>query len=159
MNLDHWLTSKRLCVHALLLAIAVWGIYAWTIATPGLRDRNGNLKGTDFLHFYTLGSLALERQGSELYDMRSQASLAAQRVPDAVGIRYLPLYPPQLSVLFAPLAVLSYEWSLVLWWFCTALFYGGCCYGMWRSCPALSNFGGTVALAALAFPAFYHLIA
>jgi hypothetical protein len=159
VNLDHWLTSKRVRVHALLLAIAVWGIYAWTVATPGLRDRNGNLKGTDFLHFYTLGSLALEHRGSELYDMRSQASLAAQRVPDAVGIRYLPLYPPQVSVLFAPLAVLSYEWALAFWWLCTALIYGGCCYGILRFCPALSNFGGTVALATLAFPVFYHLIA
>jgi alpha-1,2-mannosyltransferase len=159
VNLDGWLTSRRLRAHALLLAIAVWGIYIWTIATPGLRDRNGNLKGTDFLHFYTLGSLALAHRGNELYDMRSQASLAAQRVPDARGIGYLPLYSPQVSVLFAPLAVLSYEWALALWWFCTALIYGGCCYGIWRSCAALRNLGGTVALATLAFPAFYHLIA
>jgi hypothetical protein len=91
--------------------------------------------------------------------MRSQASLAAQRVPDAEGIRYLPLYPPQVSILFAPLAILSYEWALALWWLCTTLIYGGCCYGIWRSCAALSNFGGTIALATLAFPAFYHLIA
>jgi len=91
--------------------------------------------------------------------MQSQASLAAQRVPDATGIRYLPLYPPQVSVLFAPLAVLSYERALALWWLLTALIYMGCCYRIWRSCPALSNFGATVALAALAFPAFFHLIA
>jgi alpha-1,2-mannosyltransferase len=159
VNLDRWLTSRRLRAHALLLAIAVWGIYIWTIATPGLRDRNGNLKGTDFLHFYTLGSLALAHRGDQLYDMQSQVSLAAERVPDARGIRYLPLYPPQVSFLFAPLTALSYEWALALWWICTALIYGLCCYWIWRSCPALCNFGGTVALAALAFPAFFHLIA
>ena len=159
MNLDRWLTTKRLNAHALLLAITLWGIYFWTIATPGLRDRNGNLKGTDFLHFYTLGSLALGHRGSELYDMQSQASLAAQRVPDATGIRYLPLYPPQVSILFAPLALVSYGWALAVWWLSTVLIYAGCCYWIWRSCPALSNFGATVALAALAFPAFFHLIA
>ena len=37
------------------------------------RDRNGNLKGTDFLHFYTLGLIAREHRGPELYDMKVQA--------------------------------------------------------------------------------------
>ena len=71
-------------------------VYIWTLSTPGLRDRNGNLKGTDFLHFYTLGTLAQEHRGADLYDMQAQAQVAAQRVPAAVGIRYLPLYPPQV---------------------------------------------------------------
>src|SRR5215469_14358225 len=159
MNPDFWLTAKRLRAHALLLALSLWGIFLWTLATPTLLDRNGNLKGTDFLHFYTLGSLAIAHRGSELYDMQSQAALAAQRVPDARGIRYLPLYPPQVSILFVPLAFLSYGWALTIWWIFTALVYGGCCYGIWRSCPALRDFGGTVALTALAFPAFFHLIA
>lgn len=159
MNPDRWLTAKRLRAHALLLALILWGIYIWTIATPTLRDRNGNLKGTDFLHYYTLGTLAIEHRGSELYDVQSQAVLAAKRVPDARGIRYLPLYPPQVSILFAPLAFLSYCWALALWWTCTALIYGACCHRIWRMCPALQDFGGTVALVALAFPAFFHLIA
>ena len=159
MNLDRWLTVKRLHAHALLLAVILWGIYFWTIATPTLRDRNGNLKGTDFLHFYTLGSLAIEHRGGELYDLQSQAVLASQRVPASTGIRYLPLYPPQVSMLFAPLGFLSYGWALALWWICTGLIYGACCYRIWRMCPALQDFGGTVALVALAFPAFFHLIA
>src|ERR1700758_14300 len=159
MNLDRWITSKRLRTHALLLAIALWGIYIWTISNPGLRDRNGNLKGTDFLHFYTLGSVALAHHGDELFDIGAQASLAARRVPDASGIRYLPLYPPQVSLLFAPFAVLSYGWALALWWICTALVYWGCCYWTWRSCPNLNHSAGIVGLAALAFPAFFHLIA
>jgi alpha-1,2-mannosyltransferase len=158
VNLDRWITSRRLRAHALLLAVTVWGIYIWTIATPGLRDRNGNLKGTDFLHFYTLGSLALEHRGDQLYDMQSQASLAAQRVQDAEGIRYLPLYPPQVSILFAPLALLPYQWALGLWWLCTTLIYGVCCYRIWRWCPVLNHFAGTVALGAWGFPAFFHLI-
>jgi hypothetical protein len=66
MNLDRWLTSKRLRAHGLLLALTIWGIYLWTIATPTLRDRNGNLKGTDFLHLYTLGSLARSHRGGDL---------------------------------------------------------------------------------------------
>lgn len=159
MNPDRWLTQKRLRAHALLLALTMWGIYIWTVATPTFRDRNGNFIGTDFLHLYTLGSLAVARRGSELYDKQSQALLAAQRVPGARGIRYLPLYPPQVSILFAPLALLSYGWALAVWWISTGLIYGACCHAIWRSCPALDDFGWTVALFALAFPAFFNLIA
>ena len=154
-----WLTPRRLCAHATILALCLWLLYGWNMATPGLRDCHGNLKGTDFLHFYTLGSLAAAHRGADLYDMNAQAELAAQRVPEASGIRYLPFYPPQVSVFFAPLTRFSYGWALGLWWACSALLYGVCCYGIWRACPNLSEYGGTVFMAAIAFPAFFHLIA
>ncbi|HET9304623.1 MAG TPA: glycosyltransferase family 87 protein [Candidatus Sulfotelmatobacter sp.] len=154
-----WLTPKRLRVHGLLLGVTLWSIYVWVLATPGWRDRNGNLKGTDFLHFYTLGTLAVEHRGSDLYDTNVQAALAASRVPDAAGIRYLPLYPPQVSIFFAPLAYLSYGWAVAVWWMFSGLVYGICCYGVWRACPQLRDHGWTVALLAAAFPAFFHLIA
>jgi alpha-1,2-mannosyltransferase len=154
-----WLTPKRLRTHATMLALCLWGLYFWTLATPSLRDRNGNLKGTDFLHFYTLGSLAIEHRGADLYDMHAQAALAAQRVPAAAGIRYLPLYPPQVSLLFAPFAFLAYSKALALWWTCSALVYGACCYAIWRVCPNLRDQGLTVAILAIAYPAFFHLIA
>jgi len=137
----------------------LWGFYAWNLATPGLRDRNGNLKGTDFLHFYTLGSLAVAHRAGDLYDMNAQAAVAAQRVPEAAGTRYLPLYPPQVSILFAPLAHLSYGSALLVWWGCSALAYGICCYSVWKTCHNLRDHGGTVVLLAVAFPAFFHLIA
>jgi hypothetical protein len=155
----HWINSRRLRAHAAILALCLWSLYLWTVATPGLRDRNGNLKGTDFLHFYTLGSLANAHRGSDLYDSNAQAVLAAQRVPDAGGIRYLPLYPPQVSLFFAPLAHLSYGWALLLWWASSALVYALCCYFVWRACPNLRSHAGTVILLAAAFPAFFHLIA
>jgi alpha-1,2-mannosyltransferase len=154
-----WLNSRRLRAHGTILALCLWSIYAWNIATPGLRDRNGNLKGTDFLHFYTLGSLATAHRGADLYNTNAQAALAAQRVPPAAGIRYLPLYPPQVSIFFAPLAHFSYGWALVLWWGCSAVIYGICCYSVWRACPSLRNYGRTVVILAVAYPAFFHLIA
>ena len=154
-----FLTAKRLCAHGAILALCLWSVYLWNIAMPGILDRAGNLKGTDFLHFYTLGSLALAHRGADLYNMRAQAELAAQRVPAAAGIRYLPLYPPQVSILFAPFAQLSYLWALVLWLTLSALIYGLCCYAVWRACPNLRNYKLTVLILALAFPAFWHLIA
>ena len=145
--------------HGTILALSLWSLYVWNVATPGLRDRNENLKGTDFLHLYTLGSVAAAHRGGDLYDMNAQAVLAAQRVPEAAGIRYLPLYPPQVSVFLAPLARLPYGWALLVWWCGSAVVYGICCYCIWRACPNLRNYGGTVALLAIAFPAFFHLIA
>ncbi|SRR5579871_2876912 len=159
MDIGRWLTAKRLRAHGLFLGLVLWSLYVWTIATPGLRDRNGNLKGTDFLHFYTLGSLAIERRGADLYDIDKQAALAGQRVPAAAGIRYLPLYPPQVSLLFAPFAYLSYPWALALWWLCTTAIYAICCYAIWRSCPHLAQHRLTVAILAAGFPGFFNLIA
>jgi alpha-1,2-mannosyltransferase len=158
-NPDRWLTARRLRAHGVILSLCLWSLYAWNLATPGLRDRNHNLKGTDFLHFFTLGSLAVAHRGADLYDMNAQAVLAAQRVPEATGVRYLPLYPPQVSLLFAPLAHFSYVWALALWWSCSAALYAGCCYAVWRACPNLRQHGGTVIILGAAFPAFFHLIA
>jgi alpha-1,2-mannosyltransferase len=154
-----WLTARRLRAHGLILVFALWLVYACTLSTPGLRDRNGNLKGTDFLHFYTLGLLAKSHDGAHLYDMNTQAELAAEHVPQARGLRYLPLYPPQVSILFTPLARLPYAWALIIWSVFSATLYAICCYSIWRACPSLRNYGGTVAILAAGFPAFFHLIA
>jgi len=153
------MSARRLRAHGMILATCLWLVYAWDLGTPGLHDRAGNLKGTDFLHFYTLGALALEHRGADLYDMNAQAALAAWCVPDAAGIRYLPLYPPQVSILFAPWALFPYAWALALWWACSAVIYALCCYAIWRASPSLHDYGGTVALLAVAYPAFFHLIA
>jgi alpha-1,2-mannosyltransferase len=154
-----WLTPRRLRAHGVIVGVVLWSIYLWTMTTPGLRDRNGNLKGTDFLHFYTLGLIAREHRGPELYDMKIQSELAATHVPQASGLPYLPLYPPQTSILFAPLAHLSYIHALAVSWMVSATLYFLCCYWIWRSCPNLRTHGVTVAILAAAFPAFFHLIA
>ncbi len=154
-----WLTARRLRAHGLILALCLWLLYGWNIATPGLRDRAGNLKGTDFLHFYALGLLANSHRGADLYDMNAQAALAVRHVPESASLQYLPLYPPQVSLLFGPLARLPYGWALAIWWSFGAMLYGVCCFGIWRACPNLRDHGGTVVILAAGFPAFVHLIA
>ncbi|MGO8793490.1 MAG: glycosyltransferase family 87 protein [Candidatus Sulfotelmatobacter sp.] len=154
-----FLTAKRLRAHGLILALCLWSVYLWNISTPGLFDRAHNLKGTDFLHFYTLGSVALAHRGADLYNMQAQSELASQRVPDASGIHYLPTYPPQVSIFFAPFACLSYPSALILWLAVSAFLYGVCVYVVWRACPNLREYKSTVIILAIAFPAFWHLIA
>lgn len=154
-----WLTARRVRAHGLLIGAILWSVYLWTLATPGLRDRNDNLKGTDFLHFYVLGWLAREHRGVDLYDMNAQALEAGRLLPQAAGIRYLPLYPPQVSLFLEPLASFSYAGALTIWWISNALLYGMSCYGLWHVCPGLRAHGAMIALLAAAFPPFFHLIA
>ena len=153
-----WVTARRIRVHGLLLAVCLWTAYAVEMSTPGLRDRNGLIKGTDFLHFYTLGNIALQRHGDLLYDMQAQAALLQKLVPDAAGNVYVPLYGPQVSLLFTPLARMSYPAALTIWLLLNTLIYGTCCYLMWKHCANLRAQPWTVLIAALAFPGFFHLI-
>jgi alpha-1,2-mannosyltransferase len=154
-----WLTARRLRAHGLIVGAVLWSVYLWIMVSPGLRDRAGNLKGTDFLHFYTLGLVAREHRAPALYDMKAQSQLASTRVPQAASIDYLPLYPPQVSMLFAPFAHFSYASALAIWCIASATIYSLCCYWIWRACPGLQAHGVTVAILAAAFPAFFHLIA
>jgi hypothetical protein len=154
-----WINPRRLRIHGAIVALCLWSVFTWNLATPGPRDRNGNLKGTDFSHLYTLGSVGLERRAADLYNEDAQAELTARRIPGAEGIRYIPLYPPQVSIIFAPLAALPYARALIIWLTISALLYGVCCYKLWQSCPRLFNEGRTVFILAIAFPGFFHLIA
>ncbi len=157
-QLRTWLTPRRLRAHGLLVGLVLWSVYAWIFATPGLRDRNGLLKGTDFLHFYTLGALALEHDGADLYNMQAESALALQRVPDAGHLVYVPLYGPQVSLLFAPLATLPYAWALTVWLAASAALYAVCCYAIWKTCPTLQSLPGTTLIVTAASPPFVHLI-
>jgi glycosyl transferase family 87 len=156
-KLSSWLTAKRLRVQGLILALCSWSVYVWNISTPGLRDRHGLLKGTDFVHFYTLGLVALARRGADLYDMQSQTALV-QRIQGVPDIVYLPLYPPQVSIFFSPWARLSYGWALVTWLTVSTVIYAYCCYAIWRVCPNLREGRFTIFILAAAYPAFFHLI-
>jgi hypothetical protein len=154
----NWLSGKRLRRQALLLALALWGGYVATMATPGMRDRFGHLKGADFLHAYVLGTVALEHRGEALYDAQAQREIGEQRVPGSEGDYFLPVYGPQYSLIWAPLALLPYRWAAATWMFLSAVIYALCCYAIWRTCPNLRAEGWAVALGAAAFPGFFALI-
>jgi Glycosyltransferase family 87 len=154
-----WLTARRLRAHGLVLAVCLWGTYLWLMTAPGMVDRNGLVKGTDFLHFYTLGSLALQHRGTDLYNMAAQSTLVEQQVPQAGRMLFVALYGPQVSLLFAPLAALPYAVALAVWLTGNALLYGLCCYAIWRTCANLRSDGWLVFLLALAYPPFFHLMA
>lgn len=154
-----WLTVRRIRIHGLLLAVCLWTVYAVDMSAPGLADRNGLVKGTDFLHFYTLGTLALQGRGDLLYNMRAQADVAHELVAQAPDSVYVPLYGPQVSMFFAPLARLPYGEALTAWLALNVLIYAFCCHAVWKTCPGLQALRWTVLILAIAFPGLFHLLA
>lgn len=154
-----WLSSRRVHTHGVLLAVCLWTVYAADMTAPGLRDRNGLIKGADFLHFYTLGKIALLGHGDLLYDMRGQSELIQRLVPEAGRYSYVSLYGPQVSLLFAPLARVSYGYALTAWLLLNLAIYLACCFAIWRRCPDLRTQSCPVIILAAAFPGFFHLVA
>ncbi|HZQ23716.1 MAG TPA: glycosyltransferase family 87 protein [Terriglobales bacterium] len=153
-----WLNSRRLRTHGLIVAVILWSVYAWDMSPPGLLDHYGLLKGSDFLHFYTLGFLAAHHNGALLYDGVAQEQLVRVLVPQSPPARFVPLYGPQVSILLAPLGCLPYGRAVLLWILCNAVVYFLCCYLVWRHCEHLVDHPGTVALLAIAFPGLFHLL-
>ena len=158
LNPVSWLTLRRIRVHGLLLAVCLWSVYAVDMGHSGLLDRNGLIKGTDFIQFYTLGSFALQGRSDLLYNMQAQSAWMHHVIPNAKAIAYPPLYGPQVALFFEPFARLSYGSALVAWLAFNFLIYGACCYCIWRFCPNLKKYASTIIILALAFPGLFHLI-
>ena len=114
------------------------------------------LKGTDFLHFYTIGTLAREGHPDRLYDLRAQEKLATERVPEAKGLVYAPFYGPQVALLFAPFAALPYGKALAAWLLINALIYAGVLLArVARAVRICSSTLGTVLLICARLPCIF----
>ncbi len=153
-----YFTRKRVRGHGLLLAVALWSLYAMNLAHPGLRDLFGHIKGGDFVHEYVLGKIALARNGSMLFDYQGQVKLSRQAIPGIEDESYLPIYGPQVSLIYLPFAMFCYVWAAVLWALFSSAIYAACCYAVWRTTPNLQEEGSTVLILAIAFPAYVNLI-
>ena len=156
--ISDWLTIRRVRIHTVLLAVGIWTAFFVNLNTPSLRDHGGQIKGADFLHFYTLGTLAREGRGDLLYNIPAQTDLLQKIVPEAHQYVYVPLYGPQVSLFFQPFARLPYTSALVAWLLFNFLIYAACCYAVWKRCPNLRQHGLAVLLAAVAFPGISQLL-
>jgi hypothetical protein len=150
-------------LHVALIPVYAWAVFVWSayaidISPSGRLDRSGHIKGHDFVHDYVLGQIALERSPEELYDFEAQAARTDRIVPDYED-RFLPVHGPQLSMLFAPFALLPYLWALAAWLILSAGAYLLCCYLCWKRCPALHRYRWASLVLVIGFPAFYLLIA
>lgn len=159
IRLSRLLTARRITLHAALLASCVWSLYAIDLATLGLRDRAGHIKGADFVHFYTAGYLAQTGRLQALYNPPALASYQQTLIPQSSGAYFVASYGPQVYLPFSLLARLPYAWAAITWALLNCVLYFACCYAVWRSCPQLRRYTVTVFLLAVAFPGFFNLIA
>lgn len=156
---EPFFTRKRVRGHATLLAIIVWTLYAANLTHPGLRDWLGQVKGTDFVHEYVLGKIALTHNAPLLYDFQGQLQLSHQAIPGLTDESYLPVYGPQVSLIYAPFAALPYLWAAALWMAFSMAIYAICCRAVWKTASNLRSEGSTVAILAIALPAFFSMVA
>jgi hypothetical protein len=159
MSRSAWsLSTVELGVLLLLVNAFGWGLAALNIATPGLRGRSGLLKGGDFVHFYTLGSIAAEGRFDLLYNMEAQHAVQERLIPTSGDLWFAPANGPQIALLFAPFTRLPYVWAAAAWALLTALLYGVCLRVFWRNCPSLKGHRLLMVLAACGFEPFWALI-
>jgi alpha-1,2-mannosyltransferase len=140
--------------HLAMIPVYIWVVYSWVHVLVRIPLDE---PVRDFAHFYTQGVIAIERDAASLYDMERMADVAQRILPGHQRVLYPPVYGPQMSLLFGPLAMLPYVPARHLWLAITLLVYGACTYAIWRVCPRLRNMPGTVALLLIAAPALHYV--
>jgi hypothetical protein len=149
------INARRLRGYALVIAVSLWTVFAIDMATPGTIDRLGKVKGTDFVHFYVIGSIAREGRWNELFDMNAQHARAKSIAPGSQELLYVPVESPQIALLVAPLTVFGYTTALAIWLTLGAAIYAACCVALWRDAPALHSYHDAFIAAGAACPAFF----
>jgi hypothetical protein len=144
-----WLTAARLTVYPwILLGGYVLAAVLYVATSHGLIDANDKPLGPDFIDVYAAGKMALSGDASSIYDWDKHH--AAEQV--VFGGRDIPYYgwhyPPLFLLIAAPLALLPYAWSLLLYLSTTFAGYAGV---MWR----VAKHERAGLLIALAFPGVF----
>jgi hypothetical protein len=118
--------TAKLCI----LLLPVWIFGAGDLArfvrlntVPGDLERNGMVKGRDFVAFYVSGTLAREGNWNAVYNLPLLKKEVGRIVPAAEGQVGVPGYPPQLALLLSPLSKLSYLSARWTWLALSALLY------------------------------------
>ncbi len=145
----------RFRLQLVLVPVYLWLFYGWMLIVVRLPQL---LPIRDFFHFYVQGVVAHERIPSALYDRDALAAVLRRVIPGG-DLRYPPVYGPQVSVFFSPLARLPYMRALYVWLVLSFLIYAVCGYVLWRACPRLRDRPWTITLLLLASPALYYLLA
>lgn len=138
--------------------VVLWASALWVVSTAGPLDRFGTLKGTDFSQFYVSARLVATGHSADLYDWSTYMHVLSSKVPGPEGLLYLPVYPPVLALLLAPLGMLSYFPALAAW---TAISAGAyLAAGTWlvAKVPGLRRDPVSAGLLLVAFPAFQQLL-
>ena len=139
----------------MLIPVYIWLVYSWVHVLVRIPYEE---PPRDFVHFYVQGVIALEKDASALYDIDRMADIAQRVLPGGQRPLYPPVYGPQMSLLFRPLAALPYVVAQNVWIAVTILVYAACVYAIWRVCPHLRDRPGTTVLLAAAAPPLHYVL-
>jgi hypothetical protein len=148
--------AARIRLHLALIPVYGWAILAWSVfaadnASAGRLDRAGHIKGHDFVHFYVLGQIGLDRATGDLYSYAAQSARTDLLLPEYEA-RFLPVHTPQVAMFFAPFAALPYEQAVITFLALSWVAYAGTCAWLWRRLVPLHGFGLATLLLCAAFP-------
>lgn len=147
-------------VHARIAAvIACASVAAFLVLGSSIRSVFGPIKWADFVHFYTLGSIAASRDVPLLYDLAGQHARQLALVPASDGETFLPVYGPQTALLFAPLSRLPFVAAALSWTVMTIAVYAWAVWLAWRPVKRSLPDRNFLVAAACGFPPFWQLIA
>lgn len=152
------MNRHRVRAYLIVVATVFWSLWAINVSTRGPLDRVGKAKGTDFIQFYTAGSLLRDRQAGNLYDVRATHGRMQRVAPGGRDLVYVPIQSPQLAIAFAPLAALPYATAWWLWSAALAALYAIACWMLWRECAPLHAYRIETIAAGIALPAFYSTV-
>jgi len=153
-----FVTLKRLRVYATLIGATLWAVWLVDFSVPGVVDRLGKVKGTDFLQFYVGGAFVREGRLNELYDVQALYTRSQATIPGSRDTLYMPIQSPQTSLVFSPLAGLSYGVAVTIWIALILLLYAASCAITWRHCKALHKYRYETIACAIAFPGLYSTV-
>ena len=144
---------------ALIIAVVLWTIAAvFWIGGTGYRSVAGPLKGGDFVQFYAMGAVVADDPRTNLYDIKRLHAVQTALVPESDPELYLPVYPPQSWLVFAPFTALPYGVAAAVWTLILVGGYAAMVRASWRTLSADLPDGRFVAFAAAAFPPFWNLV-
>jgi hypothetical protein len=149
------LTRKQIRGYVTVIAATMWAVWLVDMSVSGPIDRLGKVKGTDFLHFYVIGSIAHHGRWEQLFDIQANYTRAQAVVPGSADTPYIPIESPQIALAFAPLAAHRYTVALALWLAVVFAIYACSCLLIWRDCTALHASRYIVVLSSVAFPGQY----
>jgi hypothetical protein len=151
--------AHEVLTHAVLTATVLWVVAIGTLTLgTSYRDPFGQLKWTDFVHFYTFGHVARHGPLSDLYDAEALHARQVQLVPASAPEAYLAVYPPQVALVFAPLSDLPYHVAAAIWALVNLSIYAWAIWLAWHPLRAVVPRAALVAAAAAAFPPFWSLV-
>ena len=116
-----WLTQRRLEVLFRVTLIVQALLFLGVVSSPGVYDRQGRVRGRDFLQFYVAGQIVVRGEADRLYDQEYFAERQRSILDrDEKELPYRSIYPPNAAMMFAPLASLPYGRAIEAWWFIQA---------------------------------------